>query len=295
MTTRPCYMVLVPPSLERTAALFRAMALAKQSEARLLLTLFEYDAVLAKMQTNGFDLAAYLEGRNHELEQFSSHLRREGFSVETAVHWGKPVTQLMLTEVEKRAPDLVIKDVYAEPLVRRLLLTGQDYELLRRCPAPLMLVRQSGSNLPAHILAAVDPLDENLRPHELNARILEAAEKYGMLCGASVDVVNVLEPVPLKAGSTYGFLMEEYRRNHERALQDLGEEYGVEERHLYLLSGFTVDVLADFVATRHIDLVIMGTVSRSRLERLEMGSVAEKLFAHLDCDVLALKAQGPAA
>ena len=289
MSARPDYLVLVPPSLERTAALFRAMALAKQSGARLMLALFEYDATLAKLQTRGFDLPAYLDGRRRELEQFASHLRREGFTVEAALHWGAPATKYILAEVERLAPELVVKDVHVEPLVRRLLLTGQDFELLRRCPAPLMLVRSGSHNLPTHMLAAVDPLNEHFRPDGLNARILEAAEKYGMLCGATVDVVNVLEPVPLKAGSAYGFLIEEYRREHERALRELGAEYGVEERHLYMLAGFAVDVLADFVLTRKVDLILMGTVSRSWTERLEMGSVAENLFRHLDCDVLAVK------
>lgn len=292
MATHPCYMVLVSSTLERTPALFRAMALAKQSNAKIVLALFEYDSTLAKLQTKGFDLAAYLEGRTHELEQSASHLRHEGFQVETAVHWGKSPTEQMLVEVEKLSPELVIKDVHIEPIVRRLLLTGQDFELLRRCPVPLMLVRPGARNLPAHMMAAVDPLDENLRPHELNARILDAAEKYGMLCGAPVEVVNVLVPVPLKAGSAYGLLVDQYRREHERALTDLGAEYGIEERHLYLLAGFPVNVIAAFVAERHIDLLIMGTVSRTKFERLEMGSVAEKLFSHLDCDILAVKSHG---
>lgn len=291
MSTSPCYLVLVPSNLARTPALFRAMALAKLSEARIVLALFEYDATLVKLQAKGFDLPAYLDGRRRELEEFASHLRREGFRVEAAVHWGKPLITSLLAELERLSPDLVIKDAQASSLVRRLLLSGQDYELLRRCPVPLMLVRPGAPNLPAHMMAAVDPLDENLRPHGLNAQILGAAEKYGMLCGASVDVVNVIEPVPLKAGSAYSLLIEEYRRNHEWGLRELGNQYGIEARHLHLLTGYPVNVIADFVTSRHIDLLIMGTVSRSRLERLEMGSIAENLFGHLECDVLAVKSR----
>ena len=291
MNSRPCYLVMVPSRLERTAALFRAMALARLSEARITLALFEYDATLVRLQSKGFDLAAYLDGRRAELERFASHLRSEGFLVEAAVHWGAPLSKHLLAEVERISPDLVIKDAQTQSMVRRLLLTGMDYELLRRCPAPLMLVRPGGPNLPEHMMAAVDPLDEHLRPHDLNAQILGAAEKYGMLCGASVDVVNVLEPVPLKAGSAYSFLIEEYRRNHERGIQELGDEYGVEARHLHLLAGYPVETLAGFATSRRIDMVVMGTVSRTRLERLEMGSVAENLLGHLDCDVLAVKSK----
>jgi len=295
MDTQACYMVLVPSGLERTAALLRAMALSRKSGAAILLALFEYDGALAKLRAQGFDLEAHVAGRRHALEGLAAHLRQEGFSVQTVVQWGKPVTRYMFAEIDKVAPQLVIKDVHEEPVVRRLFLTGQDFELLRRCPAPLMLVRPGAANLPAHIMAAVDPLDEGLRPQDLNARILRAAEKYAMICGASVDVVHVLEPVPLAAGPAYGPLVNKSRVEHEQALRDLGSEYGVEERHLYMLHGFPVDVLADFVATHHIDLLIMGAVSRSWTERLELGSVAEKLFHHLDCDVLAVRSADPEA
>lgn len=296
MGTRPSYMVLVPPGLERTAALFRAMALAKRSEAEITLALFEFDATLVKAKAVGFDLAAYLEGRRRELELFAAHLRREGFAVKTGVHWGSPLSAQILKEVERQQPDLVIKDVHAEPALKRLILTGHDFELLRHCPVPLMLVKQGNHNLPAHIMAAVDPLDENGRPHELNRHILAAAEKYGMLCGASVDVVHAFSVLPAMANATaFGgwdpdhALVGQLRAQHEQALGSLGAEYGVEERHLHLLDGFPADTLARFAATYRIDLLVMGTVYRSRRERLMLGSTAEQLFERLDCDILALK------
>ncbi|MGE5625548.1 MAG: universal stress protein [Bacillota bacterium] len=297
MNKRPLYMVLVPPSLERTPALFRAMALAKQSEAEITLALFEFDAGLAKARVKGFDMTAYLEGRRRALEQFAAHLRREGFSVKTSVHWGYGLTAQILEEVEKLQPDLVIKDVHAEPALKRLMLTGHDHELLRHCPAPLMLVKPGNHNLPAHLVAAVDPLDEHNRPHELNSRILAAAEKYGMLTGASVDVVHVFEPVPLLA-SAAGFgggwvpdysVVQEIRELHQTTFRKLCTDYGVEMRHQHMLDGFAADTLAEFSATYHIDLLVMGTVYRTGPERAILGSVAAQLFQHLNCDVLAVK------
>ncbi|HSN18611.1 MAG TPA: universal stress protein [Gammaproteobacteria bacterium] len=298
MADRPRYLVIVPPDLRRTAALFRAMALAKETQAEITLALFDFDAVLAKAEARGFSISAYLDGRRRELEQFTTHLRLEGFSVTTEVCWGSPFTKQVLAEVDRIKPDLVIKDVHTERALKRLLLTGWDFELLRHCPAPLMLVKPGHHNLPVHIMAAVDPLDENNRPHELNGRILGAAEKYGMVTGASVDVVHVFQPLPVMAsaaglgGSGWApdySLVQELRNEHVQALQALGNEYGVEERHLHILDGFPASILTEFSVTYGIDLVVMGTVSRRGLERLMLGSVAEELFQKLDCDVLAVK------
>ena len=299
MNKRPHYLVIVPPSLQRTPALFRAMALAKQSGAELELALFDFDAGLNKARNRGFDLKAYLEGRRRELEEFASHPRREGFSVKAGVHWGSPMTRQILAQVLALKPDLVIKDVQVEPALKRVLLTGRDYELLRLCPAPLMLVKSGDHNLPKHLLAAVDPLDENNRPHELNKRILDAAEKYGMTCGAEVEVVHAVQPVPVMASAAaFGgtvpdnMLMAELRKLHEQALRDLGKEFGVEERHLHMLDGYPPEAIATFAATYRVDLLVVGTVYRGGFERFMLGSVAEQLFERINCDVLALKPAG---
>ena len=93
--------------------------------------------------------------------------------------WGRPLLLRVLLAVLAERPNMVFKDMHAEPTLRRLLFTSLDLDLLRQCPEPLMLVRPSPGTLPKRILAAVDPLDEHDRPHELNARILSTGESSG--------------------------------------------------------------------------------------------------------------------
>lgn len=296
MTKRPRYLVIVPGGLQRTPALFRAMALAREAEAEIHLALFEYDSGLEKARKRGFDLDAYLDGRRRALEEFAAHPRREGLTVKVDVHWGNLVTGQILAEIEALKPDLVIKDVHAESALRRLIFTGRDYELLRLCPVPLMLVKPGDGNLPKHIMAAVDPLDENGRPHELNTRILEAAERYGMVSGASVEVAHAFQATSLAAsaaafgGAPDPMLFGELKDQHAAALKELAAENGVEERHLHMLEGFPPEVLADFTHAYRIDLLIVGSVQRSGLERFMLGSVAEQLMERVHCDVLSVKA-----
>lgn len=297
MTDSPCLMVLVNHDLQSTSALARAIALARKSNDRLLLALFEYDRVLARAAKQGADLEAYLQGRRQKLEALAEPLRREGLKVDTRLYWGHPVPAHRLLMILIEQPLMVIKDI-AEEGPRRLLFTAEDLDLLRECPAPLMLVRSGTRALPRSILAAVDPLDENNRPHELNERVLKTANRLAMQCGANLDVVHAFEYIPpYIAGDTMGWvpdipLQEDLRNLHREALDKLGKEFGVPAAHLYMLDGRPVDTLARFAAEHGHDVVVMGTVQRNFLQRLALGSVAEGLLQRLDCDVLALKPEG---
>ncbi|HEX6549048.1 MAG TPA: universal stress protein, partial [Gammaproteobacteria bacterium] len=174
-----------------------------------------------------------------------------------------------------------------------------DWQLLRECPAPLMLVRQHTGNTPRHIMAAVDPVAEHERPRGLNDVIMKAASILGMQCDAQVDVVHAFDYVPVLADpeGAAGWVLDttiydELRKLHQSALKTLGDRYGVPEKQMHLLDGNAVTVLSEFARNHDIDLLVMGTMFRTRLERLAIGSTAESLLDNLDCDVLAIKPSG---
>jgi universal stress protein E len=59
-----------------------------------------------------------------------------------------------------------------------------------------------------------------------------------------------------------------------------------------MLPGRTNEVLQDLVAEKGIDLLVMGVVARNRLKRIFLGSTAERVLEHLNCDVLLVKSPG---
>jgi universal stress protein E len=299
MQDRINIMVILDAAHSRSPALLRAMALALKTNASLSLFSFEYDPALVRLVRHGFDLGAYLKGREQELEEFAAGLRAEGFEVRTRAVWGHLAATQIIISVLAGKPDFVIKDVHSEPVLRRILFTPLDWHLLRGCPAPLMLVRKQTNHIPRHILAAVDPLDEHDRPHELNDRIMNFSAALAMQCDAQVEVAHAFDyiPMPTDPEGSVGWALETriydgLRAQHLRALQKLGHMFGVSDQQLHLLDGNPVKVLAEFVRKRHIDLLVMGTTYRTTVERLMMGSTAEGLLEHLDCDVLALKPAG---
>lgn len=292
-------MVIINKDMQLTPALVRATAVARKSGERLLLALFEYDRVLARAAKQGADLDAYLRGRRQKLEALAAPLRLDGLTVDTRLFWGHPIMARMLLTILIEQPQMVFKDVRTESALKRLLFAPEDLDLLRQCPAPLMLVRTGSPALPRRILAAVDPLDEHDRPHELNEQVLKAANRLAMQCDAQLDVVHAFEyiPPPVDGEFMSGWLpdftvAEELRSLHSEALQKLGKEFGVPKAHLYMLNGRPDHMIAEFVVGHKHDVVVMGTVQRNFLQRLALGSVAEGLLQRLDCDVLALKPEG---
>jgi nucleotide-binding universal stress UspA family protein len=59
--------------------------------------------------------------------------------------------------------------------------------------------------------------------------------------------------------------------------------------HHVLLEGDPASEIVDFARDASIDLIVMGTHGRTGLERLLMGSVAEKVMRDAPCSVLVVK------
>jgi universal stress protein E len=301
MSAKPQIMVIAGEGFQQSPAVLRALSLARRMDAVLQLRSFEYVRSLDRAAKRGFDLDAYLLGRRAHLEQLAAQLRREGASVESQVIWGHPIAEKLVFETLALKPALVIKDVPMHTDPQRVLLNGLDWHLLNICPAPLMLVQPRAPSLPRHILAAVDPLDENGKPHELNDSIMQTAVSLASQCDAELDVVNAFEYLPMGGEWEYAgwmpdlTLFGDLRKVHADGLYKLGKDHGVPPSRMHILDGETSYNIVHFAEQRHVDLVIMGSIYRKGLHRLMVGSTAEGVFDTLPCDILLIKPQGFAA
>jgi len=179
-----------------------------------------------------------------------------------------------------------------------VFLDRLDWQLLAECPAPLMLVQPDSASLPKHILAAVDPLDEHGKPHALNDKIVMTAASLASECGASLDMVNAFEYIPQGGEMEYAgwmpdlTLFGELRKVHAEGLYALGKQHGVPPSRMHVLDGEASNCIVEFAKARHVDLVVMGSIYRTGLRRLVLGSTAEGAFDTLPCDVLLIKPEG---
>ena len=168
-------------------ALDRAKQLAKFAEAELELFIadfstyledgYYFDPVRAKelRQEHGEKNLAFLE-------QLAEPLRKNGLEVSCATAWGNPPFEEVVRRVDELKPDLVIKGTRRHEKLARLFLSNEDWELIRYCPCPLLLVKDKAWSHPPSFLVAVDPEHSHDKPAALDHRLISAAGSLAARC-----------------------------------------------------------------------------------------------------------------
>lgn len=297
-------LLIVDRSIEKTPAFDRARALAKANGAELLLFLFDHNnairaAGLLNQEVAQLAKESFLREKTQRLQDLELDLSEEGLRVTSEVIWGTPLHEQIIAKVTAVEPDLVIKDVHFEPLLKRVLFTPVDWQLLRLCPSPLLLVNARSRKQPNRVIAAVDPTHPWHKAGALNERIMQQAAGLAGEFGAKLHVVHVFEGIPIMAPAEIADLpvfqneiYEELRTLSNKQFTAFADRHGVPANNRHLLFGDPANAIADLTENANDDLVVLGTIYRSGLDRLTMGSTAERVLDQLHCDVLAIKPEG---
>jgi len=195
----------------------------------------------------------------------------------------------MLAQIGEYRPDLVVKDVHHEPLLRRMLLHPLDWQLLRECPSPLLLVGSLKRAVPTRVIAAIDVSGGGLVPSHLNRKIMSQALTLAQDCNAELHIAYVFTlPVNVPgdfAGTIYSGIMQADRR----AFDGLADEYRIPRQRAHLCVGAPASELLDLASRKSADVIVIGASHHQWIARMVMGTTAEAVLERAPCDVLAIK------
>jgi universal stress protein E len=179
------------------------------------------------------------------------------------------------------------------------MLGYADYKMIEMCPCPLLLVKTTRPYVDCRIIAAVDPSHEHDKPAALDDVILDAA---AVLCGAlSAELLVFHACVPWaharpnlrrQPASARDDAEAAYRHGVEARVMELARRHDITPDHVELVEGHAAEELPFLARRESADIVAMGAVSRSLLERIMIGHTAETLLDGLDCDMLIVKPPG---
>ncbi len=196
------------------------------------------------------------------------------------------------------AAGLVIASLRVPALPARLWLRNTDWELIRQCPCPVLLVKANRAYRNPAILAAVDPFHAHAKPAALDEKLLGTGATLAQALRGTLHafhcympLLNTL-PTPMGPVVPIGFPQEMEDVHGEQvaaAFDKLAKAAGIPPARRHLHMGIVTDELCATVRDLHAAMVVMGAVSRSALKRAFIGNTAESVLNAIACDVLIVK------
>jgi universal stress protein E len=231
------------------------------------------------------------QGALHELERLARPYRRAGLKITTSAEWDFPLHEAVIRQALQIQADLIVAHQHGKHRFPALL-HHTDWELLRGSPLPVLLVRRPRAYQSTAILAAIDPTHAFGKPAALDALILQQAQTLATALDAPLHVVHAFVPPQSSPDGTPQATrkrsLQEARKVLARALAHRNIRPG--QRHL--LEGQSSLIVPAVARRLRADIVVMGAVSRSGLQRLFIGNTAERIIDELKSDLLVVKPAG---
>lgn len=300
-------LVLMEPHAESQPAFDAALELARRYGARLELLIVDFQDLHAGYFTPPATTLqefhdSVMAGHRAMLERCVNRAAAEGITAISEALWGTPFHEVALARAAATRPDLVVKhSVYHNP-VERTLFTGSDWHLIRDCPWPLLLVKDAARLVEARILVCVDPQHVHDKPAALDHQLLRRGVALAGRLDGDLHVLHVFSiPTPATvigdacvAGIAVPAIEGIGADQARRALGELLAAHGLATNRGHLEVGVPAREIVTEARALDAGLVIMGAISRRRLERWFVGSTAESALDRLPCNVWIEKPrQGP--
>ncbi|MGL1956749.1 MAG: universal stress protein UspE [Colwellia sp.] len=218
-------------------------------------------------------------------------------TIKSQVVWHNRPFEAVIEQVISHNYDIVIKGTHQHDKFKSVIFTPTDWHILRKCPCPVLLVKEHSWPSNGNILAALNVGSDEEEHHSLNAKITQEAKQLAQLIDANIHLVNSFPGTPINiAIEIPEFNSSEYNKtmlkHHEKAMKKFAAKFDVDIANTHVEEGLPETVIEQVSERIDAELVILGTVGRTGLSAALIGNTAEHVIDHLNCDVLALKPDG---
>lgn len=203
--------------------------------------------------------------------------------------WAADIVDWIVEAVRRDGIDLVVKAGHRS---ENLFYTPTDWQLLRRCPVPVLIAGSRPRGKTRRILATIDAGSTDPVQIGLNRKVLAAAAQLGEILGARLHAAYVI-PVSTVAKDLDLIDIEALeRRTHAKlgaSITALAGEHGIPPENVVVKAGPPDRLLPSIAARLKADLVVMGTVGRTGAAGKLLGNTAERVLQRLHTSMLALR------
>jgi len=301
-------LVVIDPTNDEQKALKRAIELASRlnasnSEAKVKVTAFfsifdfsyEMTTILSATERDAMR-AMVIKEKQQWLDDIIEQLSPET-EIMSRVVWHNRPFEAIIKQVIEHSYDLVIKGTHQHDKFKSVVFTPTDWHVLRKCPCPVLLVKDHKWPKDGNILAAVNVGSDEAEHLSLNNEISQQATQLAQLIEANVHLVNSFPGTPVNIAieipefdaSEYNVAM---RDHHNKAMNEHADKFAIKQSNTHIVEGLPETVIEQVAKELDAELVILGTIGRTGFSAALIGNTAEHVIDQLNCDVLALKPEG---
>ncbi len=295
-------LVIIDPAADDQKALKRAIELAERTGSKLtaFLSIFDFSYEMTTMLSSDereVMRLSVINAREQWLDNLVSQIPHKDVNITSKVVWhNRPFEAIINTVIDEKY-DLVIKATHQHDKLKSVIFTPTDWHILRKCPCPVLLVKEHNWPENGNILSAVNIGSDEPEHQSLNRKITETAKELAEVIHANVHLVNSYPGTPVNIAieipefdaSLYNDSM---RVNHLEAMAEHAKSFNIDEDCTYVNEGLPETVIETMSQELDAELVILGTIGRTGLSAALIGNTAEHVIDNLNCDVLALKPDG---
>ena len=239
----------------------------------------------------------FMHQAEKELEGLAKQIAAEGIEVDYDVCWERHHADSLVRKVLRFQPDILMHQIEKHSRLGHFLFAQSDWQLIRECPVPLLLLKEHSWSDGGHVAATVDPFHECDEPATLDSHILNWSAGIAQHLEGEMRVMHCFNVLPHSAifdehvVADFEGIQVKVRREHIRALDNLLEPYGLntDSSRVNLLEGTPHRMMLEYVDEHHVDLLVMGAVSRGVFDRLMVGSTIERILDSIHCDIMVVK------
>lgn len=230
-----------------------------------------------------------LADREKSVQERIDRYRAADQEVNLQVVWEKNIERWILKQCDGERYNVVIKTgARTETLVH----TSTDWELLRKCQIPVLLVCEKRWHRTRPVMVALDLSSDVASKQALNEKLLGTAQLMAQVLEVELQIITAIE-IPVLLADLDLVDPLSYARDVQASMQPqiekLAKKFDLPAAEFFCKRGPVEKVITSRAAKVRAQIVVMGTVGRKGVKARLLGNTAEKVLRHLKTDVLAIK------
>lgn len=222
-----------------------------------------------------------------------AHVDLDAMTIVQEQEEGDAPPRAIAAYAEEQNIDVVVGGTHGRRGLQRLFIGSVAEEVLRTAPCPVFTVRSGETAVRAEAIHNIlVPIDFS----EASMEALHHARELALTYGAKITLLHAVEEVVYP--SAYGIEPAnmpgaQVVERVEDSLADLARsELGYEHVLVEANVGYAPSTILDYANNHDVDLITIATHGRTGLERMLLGSVAERVVRRAPVPVFAVKSFG---